>query len=239
MIIKEEFRTGIKDIAKEGLISNKAILEILENIACYHSDMVGYGPLDVQKTQSSWILLEWQVKVINRPTYGDKIEARTWARTFSKVFTYRDFEIYDKSGNLCIIATSKWVLVHSISRRIIRIPEEISSQYDPEEKQVFPEDIVEKIEEPEEYIEKVEYTARRRDIDINKHIHNIYYLDLADEVLPKDVYEKGPFNNFIIIYKKGIKLGETVLCRYGLKRETHIIKIENSEKKTNAIIKLW
>ena len=70
-------------------------------------------------------------------------------------------------------------------------------------------------------------------------LHNIYYLDLADEVLPKDVYEKGPFNNFIIIYKKGIKLGETVLCRYGLKRETHIIKIENSEKKTNAIIKLW
>lgn len=239
MIIEEEFRTGIKDIEKEGLISNKAILEILENIASYHSDKIGHGPLDIKETKTSWILLEWKIKVIKRPIYGEKLDVKTWARTFTKAFSYRDFEIYDKNKNLCVIGSSKWVLTNSETKKIIRITEEIGRRYGTEDQNVFQEYEIEKIEEPEKYTNQKEYTVMRRDIDLNKHMHNIYYLDLADEVLPEEVYKKRPYNNLRITYKKGIKLGDTVICKYGIKEGKHIVKIENKDENTHAIISMW
>ncbi len=48
----------------------------------------------------------------------------------------------------------------------------------------------------------------RKDIDINKHMHNLYYLDLAYEALPDEIYNKRPFDYVRITYKKEIKLGE-------------------------------
>ena len=48
MIYKEKFKTGLKDIDKNNLIKNRAILEIFENIGSYHSDLVKFGANDIE-----------------------------------------------------------------------------------------------------------------------------------------------------------------------------------------------
>ena len=70
MIYTEKVKTALKDIGKDNKIKNRAILEILENVASYHSDLVGYGANDIGKTILSWILLDWKLEVLNRPKYG-------------------------------------------------------------------------------------------------------------------------------------------------------------------------
>ena len=50
MIYEEEMKTGIEDAGKNGFITNRAILRILENIGGYHSDNVGYGLLDIEES---------------------------------------------------------------------------------------------------------------------------------------------------------------------------------------------
>ena len=100
---------------------------------------------------------------------------------------------------------------------------------------------IEKIELPEEseYTKKIEYTTTRRDIDLNGHMHNLYYLDLAYEALPEDVYEKRPYDNIQIQYKKEIKYGEKVICKYAYKNNNHIVAIyDEKEKKLHAVVKL-
>ncbi len=49
---------------------------------------------------------------------------------------------------------------------------------------------------------------------------NLYYLDLAYETLPEDVYAKGHMINIQIQYKKEIKYGEKVICKYAYKITT-------------------
>ena len=111
MIFTQNVKTGIKDIGKKNTIKNRALLEILENVGSYHSDKVGYGALNIEKTKLTWILLEWKLKVIKRPIYGQTLTINTWGRNMEKFFTYRDYEIYDENNNLCVIATSKWALI--------------------------------------------------------------------------------------------------------------------------------
>lgn len=239
MIYKGKFKLGLKDIGKDNKIKNRSILEFLENIGAYHSDEVGYGVNEIPKTNVSWILLDWQLNVINRPVYGQTIEVHTWGRGMNKFFTFRDYEIYDENNNLCAIATSKWALIDVKTGKLARLTEKIINKYNPEEKSVFSEEMG-KIEMPKEFIAELEYIVTRKDIDINKHMHNLYYLDLAYEVLPENVYEQRPFNNIRINYKKEIKLGDTVKCYYTKKQNEHIIVIKNKDSDVvNSIIKLY
>lgn len=239
MIYKEKFKIGLKDIGKNNKLSNRAILEYLENIGAYHSDKVGYGANDNVKTGVSWILLEWKVQVLKRPVYGQTLNIHTWGKGMSKFFTYRDFEIYDENGNLCVIATSKWALIDTNKRKITRISDSIIEKYEPEETDVFPKREIEKLIEPETYISSMLYEVKRKDIDIIGHMHNLYYLDLAYEALPEDVYSQRTFDMVRISYRKEIRLSEKVKCSYAKDGKSHIVGITSEDGSVlHAIIEL-
>ena len=240
MIYKEKFKLGLKDIGKNNKIKNRAILECLENIGAYHSDIAGYGANDAKRTKESWNLLEWDLKVIERPTYGDEIEIHTWARGINKFFTYRDYEIYDNNNNLCAIATSKWALIDTEKGKMSRLTENIINAYKPEKKTVFEENSLDKVKIPEEFSNTIKYEVIRKDIDINKHMHNLYYLDLAYEALPDEIYNKRPFDYVRITYKKEIKLGDCICCEYAKKDDKNIVKIKSKDDKIlHAVIELY
>ena len=239
MIYTEKFKIPLKDIGKDNKIKNRAVLEILENIACYHSDLVGYGVNNIKETKVTWILLDWKLKVINRPTYGQVLTVNTWGKGMNKFFTYRDYEIYDNNNNLCAIATSKWALIDTEKGKMSRLTENTINAYKPEKKTVFEENSLDKVKIPEEFSNTIKYEVIRKDIDINKHMHNLYYLDLAYEALPDEIYNKRPFDYVRITYKKEIKLGEKVNCKYVEQDGKYVIVIKSEDETViHAIVEL-
>ena len=240
MIFKEKFKMGLNDIGKDNKIKNISILKILENIGGYHSDIAGYGSNDIDTNKLTWILLDWKLKVLNRPKYGQTLDVHTWARVGNRFFTYRDFEIYDENGTLCAIATSKWTLINIEEGKMERITEEVIEKYKTEEKEVFPGEKLDKLQMPEEFLSSINYTVKRKDIDINKHMHNLNYLDLAYEALPEEVYNLRPFDNVRIMYKKEIKYGDTVECKYTREDDKYVVVISSQDnKQLHSIIELY
>lgn len=231
MIYEETFKIGIKDIGKENKITNKAILKFLENIASYHSDSVGYGINESDTTHITWLLLDWKLKVINRPNYGQILTIRTWSRYTNKCYSYRDFEVLDENDELCAFATSKWVLIDTQKGRISKVQDEMIEKYKPEAgRSVFNIIELEKVNVPENYESSITYQAKRRDMDVIGHMHNLYYLDLAYEALPNEVYENLQFNNIRISYKKEIKLDDIVKCNYVYEDNKHVVVIKNEDE---------
>lgn len=239
MIFKEKFKMGLKDIDKNNLIKNRAILEFLENIGSYHSDLAGYGANYTEKEGIAWVLVGWKLQVLKRPKYGQTLEINTWAKTGSKVATFRDFEIYDEDKNLCAIATSKWTMVDIRKGKITKITDDVIKAYEPEQKNLFPELDLEKLAIPTSFENEIEYIVKRKDIDINGHMHNLYYLDLAYEALPEEIYNKRPFDKVKIQYKKEMKLGDKVKCKFANIEGKYIVVISSEdEKNVHAIIEL-
>ena len=239
MIYQEQFKIGLKDVGKNDEITNKGLLECLENIAAYHSDSVGYGINTVAQTHLTWILLDWKVKVIKRPKYGQMMDIHTWSRHIVKCYAYRDFEVYNDKGELCVIASSKWLLIDNQKRKIAKVEEAMAEKYHSEPKSVFGELEIEKMQLPQKFENTISYQAKRRDIDMIGHMHNLYYLDLAYEALPEEVYEQRPFDDIRIMYKKEIKLGEIVICKYTKLEDKNIVVIESQEGKVlHAMIAL-
>ena len=240
MILENEYIVKLSEIGKDNKVTNKAILSYLEDIGGIHSNIAGYGVFEIAKTHLSWILLGWRVQVIRRPKYAEKIKIKTWSKGVVKFYTYRDFEIYDQQGNLIIKASSKWVLLDTEKAKIVRIDSEVINKYEPEpDNIVFGIDEFDKIKEPEEYQYETEYSVRRADIDVNNHMHNLNYIELANEALPEDVYRGALFNDVRITYKKEIKYGDIVKCKYAFKDDKHIVVIKSQDETiVHAIIEL-
>lgn len=244
MVFKETVKIPLKDVEKGNVISDRGLLEIFENVATHHSDSVHDGVNEIKEKGHAWVLMDWKVKVLSRPKYGGEFKVNTWSRENNiqdkKVSTYRDFEMYDENGNLCVIATSKWVIVNILTGRLANIDRELQERYEPEIKSVFDAWDIEKILPCTDSICESEYTVQRHDVDFNLHMHNIYYMNLAYNALPEEVYETRPFNNFRISYKREIKLGETVKCKYNYVNEQHVVSVYNqAETKLHSIITLY
>ena len=241
MIIEKEYSVKLSEIDRNNKITNKAILSYLEDMGGVHSNMVGNGLLTIHETHLTWLLLEWKLQVIRRPLYAEKLTVKTWSKGYVKCYAYRDFEIVDEQGNIVAKAASKWVLLNIEQGRIVKIQDDLMEKYQPElTRNAFDnEDDFPKQQELEQYDSETEYVVRRADIDVNNHMHNLNYLDLANEALPEDVYRGEQFNNVRITYKKEIKLDEKVKCKYGVKESKHIIAIKSDDDKTlHALIEL-
>ncbi len=237
-IIEQKFKIGFRDTNNTAFLSMKGLLGFLEETGGIHSDIAGYGYNNIEKNKATWILLSWKAHMIKYPKYAETITVKTWARTTSKIHTLRDFEVYDEQNELVAIASSKWVLVNTETKKIQKISEDVISHYAPEDKHVFEKDI-EKLIEPTTFTHEYNYKVRRCDIDINKHMHNLYYVDLAFETLPIEVYSSTTFSDIEVMYKKAVLLGEEVKCLYTYENGTHIVTIKSSdEKDLHAIIYL-
>ena len=240
MKFEEEYTVGVKDIRLDNKATNFAILSFLEEVASSHSSTVGYGVNDINEKKKVWLLMDWKLQVFERPRYGDKLLVKTWGRPIEKhiFYTYRDFEVF-LNGKLIAIATSRWVLFDLNTNKITKITPEILDLYKPEEQNVFQEKEISKVKEPEMKEFKLLYEVKRKDIDVNKHMHNLNYISLAYEALPDEIYEKIELNNVRVMYKHQILLGDKVKCFYSKEEGKHIISIKSeNEEVLHALIVL-
>lgn len=235
MKVEHEFFIGFRDVNYSNELTNTAMLAYLENMGGIHSNMIGNGI----NSKYTWVLLAWKVRILKRPKFGDTIKIVTWSREMEKFYAYRDYKAYDAKGELICIATSKWVYIDIEKGKIVKVSQEVQELYQSEKIYAFEEQESEfnKLTEPENKISNVEFKVTRNMIDTNNHLHNIYYLDIAQEVLPENVYLNEPINNLEIMYKKEIKCGDIVKAFYSYENNKHIITIKNiDETELHAII---
>lgn len=240
MFIEHEFYTGLSDVNLNRELMNTSLLKHLEDVAGMHSEIAGSGYTDIERTRKTWVLLAWKVEVKKRPLMNDNLKVKTWSRCIEKIYAYRDFEVRNQYDELVAIASSKWLYIDIDLAKFIKIPEEVILSYKQEPFQVFEEKDLGRLKEPiTEIINKIDFKITRNMIDVNMHLHNTYYLDIAKEVLPEEMALKNEFNNFEIMYKKEIKLGENVKAIYAKEDEFNYVVIKSEDERVlHAIIKL-
>jgi len=240
-IFTYNYRIKYSDIGTDNKITLKAFVDILQEAAISHSDQAGYGVNDIHNTHLAWLLLNWKVEIKKYPILNDNITVKTWPRIFDKLYSYRDFEVYDENNTLIAVASSKWFAIDTENKKIRKLTPQITEAYGGTiEKQVFEPAFDEKFQVPEEQKLNFNYTIQRRDLDTNNHVNNLHYIDFALETLEEDIFNNNCFTNLEIVYKKEIKLKETINCYYSFKDNKHIVTIKNKDNSIiHAIIKLF
>ena len=172
--------------------------------------------------------------------YGESYRVTTWSRgVCSFCTTLRDFEIFDEEGNLCVSASSKWTPVNSEDKKILRVTDELLNLYGTENRQAFEDGNLLRLREPKDYQYQMPYHVYRKEIDLNGHLHNLCYLDIALETIPEEVYHTRDFREIRITYRKEIRSDEKdIICKYSEENGVHTIGIYGPDAKLRAIVAL-
>lgn len=241
-IFEDTYRTSFSQTGIHNVLTNKSILSILENIAGCHSAFVHFTFTDLSKYNLTWVILNWKLKVLKRINADVNVKVQTWVRFVNKLFVIRDFKIFDEFGNLCVIATSKWCLVDTIKGRIAKMPDNLEETYHGiHNESVFEIEDLPKLTEPKiESINTDTYKIRKFDLDLNKHVHNLNYLNIAYEILPDEIYDGEELNNVEILFKKELKYGDTVKSYLYKEGNSYTIVMKSIDDNIlHAIIKLY
>lgn len=213
----------VEDMDKNYKMNNRCFLRILQEAANEASTVVGHGLSNIDETNTSWILLYWRIEILDRASYNDEVTIKTWASFSKKIYSIRNFEIYLKD-KLIAKADSKWVYVNAKSHSIEKITDDMIEKYGPIDNKLFESDLNEKIKLPENAKKLYSYKIMKRDLDVNHHVNNISFLDIASEVIPDDILYNA--KNLHIIYKKEINYGDTISCYC----DNNVVYLYNDDK---------
>lgn len=233
------FHVYTSNVNSDLEVTNKAILQWMEDIGSLHSDENSCGMKTIMENKLSWVIIQWKIKITRRFKYGENIKVRTWISGKKKLYTFREYEFYDEEGNVVAAAASKWVLTH-LEQGMISVPQEILDGYGNDSRTVFEEgNNMTRLKDPLDFSNPFEFTVPCTFIDVNDHMNNIYYLDVAYQAMPIEVYKKSKFDEIEIMYRKECKLNDKLMCYYHFDGTYHFVSIRDEDsKQLHVLVKL-
>ena len=224
------------DLTEDNCLSDTAILDMMQEAALVNDPCETGTP----ETQTNvWVLCGWKFRVYRRPGWEERLTVRTWLRGMAHHTCDRDFIITDETGEKVVSATSRWLLLDCATGKVANVTDEILRLYAFSNERALDEDIPDGKGSAEGAKCVLSYTVMRRDIDTLHHMNNIHYLTLAREALPAEL-SLHHFENIEIIYKRQIKLGETVHFCYSSVEGKHLVEVMDSEECTShALIRFF
>ena len=231
MVFERKHKVGVDEVNRKLLMTNRAIIVSFENTASFQSDSIHYGILDIPQTLLTWFVIDWKVRVIRRPLYGEELTIRTWGRDAARSFSYRDFEIY-VNDELCVQATSKWALLNVATRSFESVTQELLQRYGNDDTMsVFAERELEHMMVLDEYDSRTPIVIRKSDLDFNGHVNNVKYFDFLID------YANAPeYDDFRITYRKEIRKEDQVYLCHSRISNRDLYAIIDAEGQVRTII---
>ncbi len=229
MIVSKDFHVGFRMVDGKLRIKNGEILNTFVDVAGVHSERVGDG---FGKTDSRWILIGYNVKIFDKPKYGEDVTFVTWSREHSPAIATREFEIRSKDGKLLVCALSNFVKYDIVTRKLQKITKDLMQAYESEpEKSNFGGAGLERFKEPELYEGYEDFFVDWRWIDLNGHMNNSHYVELAERVIHKRFNVDVSNINFNVLYKHEIPENTAVRAFFAETPDYYTVSIKSLDEK--------
>ncbi len=194
MIYNAEYLPRIDDLDRFGALSLKAILDIIEDAGDRHSAAVEKSVFEKSLEGYTWILTEWNVKIIRRPGSGERLRVSTWTHgKYPALLISREYRMQSESGEDLVLASARMGLMDVSSGRLVRITEDYMSVYEPEDFSVLEPPSPPRLREPKQFDRVTTVPLRRSDMDFNGHTHNTKYIIIASEAIPEELEREASY----------------------------------------------
>lgn len=206
-----------------------AVVDILLTTAGYNADDNGFGIRNLNKIDSSWVLLRFAVEMNHFPEQYETIHVETWIEDVGRASTTRNFRITNDKNEVIGHARSVWAMLDMQTRRAKDL-----LALDGIHK--FASGIKGEIESPAK-IPAVEgelidnFKVKYSDIDINQHVNSVRYIDWVSDCFSLDTYRTKSIKRFEINFMNEMLFGDEVsIIGNEVKSDDFRFEIKNGEK---------
>lgn len=200
---RETFIVRAYEIDSRKQATIPALVRLMHEAAMQNVIDLNLSVWDLEPQQISWVLMRKELHFRRLPVLGERIEVLTYPAGFEKMFTYRDYRVFDEAGEQIAWSSSTWLLMNTENRRMTRIPPTILDLQKkmPEPGNCLPRPSSHKLPVMEHPGKEQQYRVQWFDLDFNNHLNNTLYLKWMLEALPDSVLQKGQIRKLTIQYR--------------------------------------
>lgn len=214
-IFESEHKINYYECDTKQQLTVSMLVNIMMQVSGEQSYELGAGDEELAKKGLAWIVLQYAIDIKQIPKAHQKINITTQAVSYNKLFCYRDFNVYDETGTLCVTAKSTFALLDFEKRKMVRIQEEVVAPFQASfSKKLIRTPKPEKING--EQFKENDYHVRYLDIDTNQHVNNSKYLDWAIDTLDYDFLATHKLTHLNIKFEKEVYYGHQIKSQMSL-----------------------
>lgn len=194
-----------------SLLKPSALLRYVEQVSADHARAFGMTDQFFKDHGVAFLVGKQALRFVRVPRRAESITLTTRAERSRRGAIKRITTVQAQDGTLLAEVDCRWIVVDLATGHILREP--------PWQTEGFWNETVEgelplRLHKCKEVTKAGEWTAHYSQCDLNGHINNAFYLDIACDALPLEVMQQGPVSSASISYHREVPLGETVEVFY-------------------------
>lgn len=214
-----------------------AFLNYAQELAGDNAEMLGFGYDDLIKDDLVWIISRIRAEFVRMPLWREKTRLSTWHRGCIGPFYVRDSLLEDLAGNTLARMTSSWAVLNLTERKVVRDLEAAMNPatmcpdvaLDPPcSRMRLPRDIGMTL--------VTEHKVVYSDIDKNRHVNNVRYVDWAMDALDLGLVKSAPVRELEIDFIMEAREGDVVTLSTGRAADTQAIYVEGTVEGRTSFI---
>lgn len=156
---------------------------------------------DLAPQHLAWVLMRKDLHITRLPRLGESFTVQTHPAGFERIFTLRDYRVYDEQGQSLVESATTWILMNTQTRRPARMPAWVLDRFPPipESKDCLSQARADMPEWQEAEVSRPVQVGWH-DLDFNLHLNNTQYWRLLLDTLPRDILADGEPELFRIHY---------------------------------------
>lgn len=177
---------------------------LMQQAADNHTKLFGIGFEHLSKHDKAWVLCHTYYDVRRMPKEYEVVKVRTWSRLTDGLYAWRDFEMTDEAGNVIVAATTSWVVIDMVKRRVVRLGE-ILQGFESHPDKATPYDRMPRIRMPKDAVpqlveehKKICYSM----LDHTQHVNNAEYIKWIFDNLPAGATPEAPYQLDVEYYQE-------------------------------------
>lgn len=220
-IYKHEFQIRSYEVGFNGVAKTSSILDYFQELASTHAQLLGFSVEQLFEKGLTWVLSRNHVKILRAPRFGEKIIGHTWPSGRKGRFALRDYEMFDQDGSLIVQGTTSWMMIDLKTKKPIRVADLLADTFIVEKRAIVDDFVVlPHLTHPD--FENI-YSVRSSDLDINRHVNNVVYIEWALDTLQRDIIFSSYPAEIEISYRSEAHWSDTIIAK---------AQQSNSEKNT-------
>ena len=185
-----------------------ALLRYGQQIATMHAEAAGLNDELYAATHTAYVLAKLALHIDRTPRVDETLTVTTRPERCKRAVNKRVTFFYDAAGQQVAVLDSRWVLIDTDKRLILRKhPEAFNDCWAEDVPFELPMKMVKAA--PEDCAPAGEYTATYSRCDMNGHMNNTRYVDILCDALPWNVWDEGEVRDLKVYYHREVPRGES------------------------------
>ena len=217
------------DVDSFGRLKVNTILDYFQDAASNDAERLNFGYSDFVPKGLTWVLSWAKFEFINYPKFMDEIRIQTWGKKQFKLYSIRDYLLYNSQDEIICKGTSAWLLIDSKSLRPKILPElfpEIKMHDSKDALSDLPQKIIPNTETKIIYSTQIRYS----DIDLNQHANNASYIKFMLDCFDQEFHKKHTMKTLTVSYIAQSRYGDEIQLSKGTEKDiplTHYVEAKN------------